>query len=164
MKARVAIALFVLILAALVFIYVRYSGPESPPLPPPPAPSPAPPPVPDGAATTPEEAVVLYVDALYRKDFEEAYERLSSESREAHSYEEFLERAETGEATNYDLGAAEAGEEIDGRVIVTVPLVEDPASGGFTTVKEDGDWKVIFIGGEPWFPYPEEDVSQSEEE
>jgi hypothetical protein len=161
MKARVAIALFVLLLAALVFIYVRYSrpGPAVPPPPPPPAPAPEP----ETTAVTPEGAVVLYIDALYRKDFEEAYEHLSSESRRAHSYEEFLERAETGEATNYDLEAAQAGEQVDERVIVTVPLVEDPASGGFTTIKEDGEWKVVFIGGEPWFPYPGEDTSESGE-
>jgi hypothetical protein len=161
MKARVAVALFVLLLAALVFISVRYSGPRPRPSPAPPLPAPAP--EPEEEVGTPEKAVVLYVDALYRKDFEVAYERLSSESREAHSYQEFVERAETGEATNYDLEAAEAGEEVDGRVIVTVPLVEDPASGGFTTVEEDGEWKVVFIGGEPWFPYPEEDAGESGE-
>jgi hypothetical protein len=159
MKARVAIALFVLLLAALLFVYVRYSAPR-PPIPPPP---PVSVPEPEVVAATPEEAVVRYVEALYRKDFGDAYERLSSESQQAHSYEEFLERAEDGEATYYDLDAAEAGEDVDGRVIVTVPLVEDPASGGFTTVKEDGDWKVVFIGGEPWFPYPEENVPRSGE-
>ena len=161
MKARVAIVLFVLLLAALVFVYVRYSrpGPPIPPSPPPPAPAPEP----EITAATPAGAVVLYIDALYRKDFEEAYEHLSSESRRAYSYEEFLERAETGEATNYDLEAAEAGEQVDGRVTVTVPLVEDPASAGFTTITEDGQWKVVFIGGEPWFPYPEEDTPESGE-
>ncbi len=154
MKTRVAIALVVLVLAALVFVLVRYVPRPQPPLPPPPPPAPEP----TVTAATPKEAVILYVDALYRKDFEMAYQRLSSGSRKAHSYEEFLRRAETGEATNFDLEAAEAGEEVDGCVIVNVPLVEDPASAGFTTVREEGDWKVVYVGGEPWFPYPREEL------
>ena len=107
-------------------------------------------------AATPVEAVVVYVEALYRKDYGTAYGCLSADSQEAHPYEGFLARAETGEATNFDLAAAQAGEEVAGRVIVRVPLVEDPAEAGFTTVREGGNWRVVFIGGEPWFPYPEE--------
>ena len=152
MKTRVAIILMVVAIAAVVFVIVRFPGPERPV----PVPEPAPPPKPVVQAATPVEAVVLYVEALYRKDYETAYGCLSAESQDAHPYEEFLGRAETGEATNLDLAAAEVGEEVDGRVTVRVPLVEDPAEAGFTTVREGGNWRVVFIGGEPWFPYPEE--------
>ncbi|HUU53386.1 MAG TPA: hypothetical protein VMY87_00570 [Armatimonadota bacterium] len=152
MKTRVAIIIIVVAVAAVAFVIVRFPGPK------PPAPPPSFPPSPkaDVGAATPVEAVVLYVEALYRKDYEAAYEGLSSASQRAHPYEQFLERAETGQATNFDLAAAEAGEEVGGRVTVTVPLVEDPAEAGFTTMREGGKWKVVFIGGEPWFPYAEE--------
>jgi len=152
MKTRVAVILIVVAVAAVVFVIVRFPGPERPVSPPQPVPLP---PEPVVQAATPVEAVVVYVEALYRKDYETAYGCLSAASKEAHPYEQFLERAESGGATNFDLAAAEAGEEMGGRVLVTVPLVEDPASAGFTTVREEGNWRVVFIGGEPWFPYPE---------
>ena len=152
MKTRVAIILMVVAMAAVAFVIVRFPGPERPV----PVPEPAPPPKPVVQAATPVEAVVLYVEALYRKDYETAYGCLSAESQQAHPYERFLARAETGEGTNFDLAAAAAGEAVAGRMIVRVPLVEDPAEAGFTTVEEGGNWRVVFIGGEPWFPYPEE--------
>jgi len=152
MKTRVAIILMVVALVAVAFVIVRFPGPKRPVSPP----ASAPPPKPAARAATPVEAVVVYVEALYRKDYETAYGCLSAESQEAHPYERFLARAETGEATNFDLAAAEAGEEVEGRVTVRVPLVEDPAEAGFTTVREGENWRVVFIGGEPWFPYPEE--------
>jgi hypothetical protein len=38
---------------------------------------------------------------------------------------------------------------------VSVPVEEDPAEAAFTAVREEGRWKVVYIGGAPWFPYPE---------
>jgi len=152
MKTRVAVILMVVALAAVAFVIVRFPGPKRPVSPPAPAPIPKP----VVSAATPVEAVVLYVEALYRKDYETAYGCLSAASQGVHPYEEFLGRAETGEAANLDLAAAEVGEEVGGRVMVRVPLVEDPAEAGFTTVREGENWRVVFIGGEPWFPYPEE--------
>jgi len=161
MKTRVAVVLIVVALAVVVFAVIRYPRASRP------APvAPAPPPAvsaPDVTAASPTEAVVLYVEALYRKDYEEAWEYLSPASRQAHPLEDFVQRAETGEATNFDLAAAEAGSEKGNRVLVTVPLVEDPASAGFTTEKEGEGWKVVYIGGEPWFPYPEDEPGASTE-
>lgn len=155
MKTRVAVVLIVVALAVVVFAIIRYPhAPIQTPVAPPPPPPVS---VPEVTAASPTEAVVLYVEALYRKDYEEAWEHLSLPSRQAHPLEEFLERAETGEATNFDLAAAEAGIEKGNRVLVAVPLVEDPASAGFTTEREGEGWKVVYIGGEPWFPYPEDE-------
>jgi|GEM_PF-2176532 len=157
MKARVAMVLIVVAVAVIALVMVRKpvdEGPSSPAVPLENA-------EPVVVAATPKEAAILYVEALYRGDCEFAYKQLSSASRQIHSYEEFLERAVEGAAPQFDLGETEVGAEKDGRVIVTVPLVEDPASAGFTTVKEDGDWKVVFIGGEPWFPYPEVAVEET---
>jgi len=156
MKARVAMIVVVVAIAVVALVMMRKPAEEGPS-------SPAVPPEnvePVAVASTPEEAVILYVEALYRGDCEFAYGQLSSASRQAHPYEEFLERAVEGAAPQFDLGEAEVGAEKDGRVIVTVPLVEDPAAAGFTTLREDGGWKVVFIGGEPWFPYPEGDPEE----
>ena len=159
MKTRVAVILIVVALAVVAFVIVRFPGPERPVSPP----VSAPPPKPVVRAATPVEAVVVYIEALYRRDYETAYGCLSDASQGVHPYEDFLRRAETGEATNLDLAAAEVGEEVEGRVTVRVPLVEDPAEAGFTTVREGENWRVVFIGGEPWFPYPEEQTRSGSE-
>jgi len=149
MKTRVALILVVLVVAVAVFLIVRLPRTEVPA--PVPAPEPTPPPA---AAETPVEAVVAYLEAIYQKDFAAAYEHLSAPSREEHPYHEFLQLCDKGEATNFDLASATAGPPEDGRVMVTVHMVEDPAEWGFPTVKEGEGWKVVFIGGAPWFPYP----------
>jgi hypothetical protein len=151
MKRRLTLILAGLAACLLILAVVGLMTRQPPQ---PPAPAPAPTPGPDAAASTPREAVVSYLEALYRKDFEMAYAYLSAGSREAHPFREFAERCESGEATNFDLAAAEAGPEEEGRATVTVPLVEDPAEAGFTTVREQGGWRVVYIGGAPWFPYP----------
>jgi len=153
MKTWAPIVLVAVGLVLVAFAILRYPAPQRPPVTvTPPA---APPPVtPHVGAATPKEAVVDYVQALDQKDYRAAWDDLSTESQEAHPYSEFVDRAETGQSTDLDLAAAREGEEHNGQVIVTVPLVEDPAEAAFTTVKEDGGWKVVYIGGEPWFPYP----------
>ena len=147
MKTRLAVILILAAAVVVAIVLIRFPAPESTPPPSavrPPAPVPS----------TAREAVVAYLEALYRKDFRAAYEHLSSGSREAHPYDEFLKLCEKGEATNFDLAAAEEGPVEEGRVVVTVPLVEDPAEAGFTMVNEEGRWKVVFTTGVPWFPYP----------
>ncbi len=151
MKARVAVLLIVVAVAVVIFVVLRYPGVKRP--------SPAKPATPAPAvkqALTPREAVTWYVEALYRADYKSAYERLSARSRELHPYEEFVRLAESGEATDLDLTQATEGPEKEGRVVVNVPIPEDPAEASFTTVREEGDWKVVFLGGAPWFPYADE--------
>jgi hypothetical protein len=147
MKTRLAVILILAAVAVVAIVLIRFPAPESTP-----PPSAVPPPAP--APSSAREAVVAYLEALYRKDFRAAYEHLSAGSQEAHPYDEFLKLCEKGEATNFDLAAAEELRGEDGRVVVTVPLVEDPAEAGFTMVNEDGRWKVVFTTGVPWFPYP----------
>ncbi len=151
MKARVAVVLIVVAVAVVAFVLLRYPGAKRRG---PVAPAASAPTV--KRAPTPRQAVMWYVEALYRNDYKSAYERLSARSREAHPYEDFVKLAESGEATDLDLAQATEGPEQDGRVVVSVPIPEDPAEASFTTVKEDGDWKVVFIGGAPWFPYADE--------
>lgn len=150
MKTRVALVIGLLVVVAALFLIIGLprTKPLSPPAPPEPTPAPVP------AAETPVEAVIAYLEAIYRKDFAAAYEHLSARSREEHPYDDFLRLCEKGEATSFDLAAAEAGPVENGRAMVRVPMVEDPAEWGFPTVEEDDGWRVVFIGGAPWFPYP----------
>ena len=150
MKTRLA---FILVLATAVVVALVIISFRTP------RPTPRPPvvvPVPQhhSPALTPREAVVAYLEALYREDFRAAYEYLSAGSREVHPYDEFAQLCEKGTGPTYDLASAQEHPDEDGRVTVTVPFAEDPARAGFTTVREDAGWKVVFIGGAPWQPYP----------
>ncbi len=159
MKTRLPLILLVavvLVSASLLAIYLgrrsaggRGSRPPSTT----PTVEPVEPPTPSPAAS-PREAVALYLEALERNDFRTAHRYLSADSREAHPYDEFLKLCERGEATNYDVAAARERPGADDRVVVMIPLVEDPAEASFTTSLEAEGWKVVFIGGAPWFPYP----------
>jgi hypothetical protein len=153
MKTRVALLAVVLAVVAvtLLLVFIRRPAPRPQVASPPPAPRPIAP-----QASTPEAVVVAYLEALQREDFATAYELLSGGSQEAHPYEEFVSQCEQGGATSYDLSAALEAvmTEPDHRATVTIPLVEDPAEATFTAVREEGGWRVVYIGGAPWFPYP----------
>lgn len=150
MKTRVAAVLVLVAVIVVAVIVIKFPSPRAPSTEPTTVPEPPPTPA-DG---TPTEAVVSYLEALYGDEFLTAYGLLSEASREAHSQEEFVELCERGTVTNYDLESVREGSPEGNRVVVNVPLVEDPAEAGFVTVEEDGDWKVVFISGAPWFPYP----------
>jgi hypothetical protein len=154
MRTRLAVILIVVAIVAVAFVVIRFPAPRRPA-----TPAPAPAPKPQAAAATPRDAVVRYVGALYKKDFQAAYELLSTQSRQVHPYDEFAQLAQSGGTTSLDVSGAQEGPETNGRVVVSVPVEEDPAEAGFTTVKEAGGWKVVYIGGAPWFPYPEEEKS-----
>lgn len=150
MKKRLAL---ILVLAAAVAAAVLVFSFRAPKLTPPP---PVAVPVPEhhSPALTPREAVGVYLEALHKEDFRAAYEYLSADSREAHPYDEFAQLCGKSRGPTYDLASAQEHPAEDDRVTVTVPLAEDPARAGFTTVREDDGWKVVFIGGAPWQPYP----------
>ena len=120
------------------------------PLPPPPPPKPV------ATLPNPQEAraaVVTYLKALGDGRYQVAYRLLSEESRAAHSYEQFAAQARRVHIS-YDLAAITHVQRRDaGHVTITVPQAEDPAPGAFEAVWEDGQWRVIFLGGNPWFPY-----------
>jgi hypothetical protein len=109
---------------------------------------------------TPVQVVTAYVQALDRKDYRKAYDLLSADSRQLHPYDDFVARAEKGGSTDYELAKAaeEPGE--GSSVVVAVPMTEDVSGAGFHLVREDGAWKVIFIGGTPGFPYADAGTSK----
>jgi len=139
--------------AALLTAYLRHAIEvmDVSELPATPLPEPASAPAP---ASTPKEVVASYLEALENEEHRTAHGLLSEASRRAHPYEEFVALCEQGEAPHYDLAPtreiAGEGEE----VVVLVPIMEDPAEASFTTVREGGAWRVVFIEGAPWFPYP----------
>ncbi|MFB3881809.1 MAG: hypothetical protein ACE149_11130 [Armatimonadota bacterium] len=154
MKARLSLVLIAVAIAAVVFVVLRFPGAKQPSAPPPAPPAPASP----AGPATPTAAAIGYVEALYQKDYQKAYELLSTRSQAAHPYNDFVQRAERGGSANLDLEAAKAGEEVNGSVTVTVPMVEDPAEASFTVVREADGWRVVYLGGAPMFPYPEPDA------
>jgi hypothetical protein len=147
MKTRLAV---ILVLAAAVAVTVALLIFPTPAPVPPVAPVSPPPPGP----ASPAEVVVAYLQALEQGASRAAYDYLSSESQRTHPYESFVEQCESGSGTEFELSSAREAPEEDGRVLVTISLAEDPAEGSFTTVEETGGWRVVFIGGAPWFPYP----------
>jgi hypothetical protein len=150
MKVRLALFL-VLVAAAVIAVAVwRFPGPRPPARPVAPRPS-----APAKPSTPAPEAVQAYLQALGKKNFRAAYGRLSQASQQAHSYQDFVARCEKSGVPSYDLAQAKEKPGEGGRAVVTVPIAEDVAEADFTLVAEGGEWKVVFIGGAPSFPYPE---------
>jgi hypothetical protein len=151
MRAALALVLLVVAVGA-VLLALHYfpaaSGPPSPSRTVPTRPAPQ-------RVQTPVQVVTAYLQALERRDYRKAFDLLSADSRQLHPYDDFVARAEKGGTTDYDVAKAaeEPGE--GNSIVVAVPMVEDPAKAGFPLVKEEGVWKVVFIGGSPTFPYAE---------
>ncbi len=150
MKVRLALFL-VLVAAAVIAVAVwKLPSPRPPARPAPPRPS-----APAKPSLSASEAVQAYLQALGKKDFHAAYSSLSQASQQAHPYEDFSARGEKSGVPSYDLAQAKEKPGVGGRVVVTLPIAEDVAEADFTLVTEGGEWKVVFIGGAPSFPYPE---------
>ncbi|UCC68616.1 MAG: DUF4878 domain-containing protein [Armatimonadota bacterium] len=151
-KRRVLILVLMAAVVAAAIVVINLRSPDQPSSPPTPPRPPTPQPQPQ--ASTPSEAVVAYLEALSNADFGAAYEYLSSESRAAHPYEEFAALCKESKGPSLDIGSAAEHRADSDRVTVTVSMLWDPAEASFTTVREDGAWRVVFIEGKPWFPYP----------
>jgi hypothetical protein len=147
MRARLAIVLL-LIAIGLVLAVVFLVPVERPAL------QPTRPTPPKTATQSPTEVVVAYLEALARRDYRAAYDRLSRASQQKHPYDEFASLCETKGITAYDLRTAREERGEDGSVTVAVQLKEDVATAGFRMVKEEERWRVVFIGGIPSYPYP----------
>ncbi len=145
--------LILVLAAAVVAVAIAAIVLRKPAQPSPPPPRPAPPEQ-RPQATGPAEAVVAYLEALSDRDFRAAYEYLSAESRAAHPYDEFIALCEESKGPSLDLGSASEHPAEGDRVTVIVSMLWDPAEASFTTEQEGGAWRVVFIKGKPWFPYP----------
>jgi hypothetical protein len=107
-------------------------------------------------SASPTEVVTAYLQALQDKDYRKAYDYLSSDSKQVHSFEQFTSLVEKNGVTEFDLSSAKEESDSSRQTNVTLQLKEDPASHSVRLVLEEGDWKVVFIKGIPSFPYPTE--------
>jgi len=98
--------------------------------------------------------VKAYLTALEDKDYRAAYERLTSESRSMHSFDEFRRAAEQA-GPIYDLERMEAEELGPDRMQVSVGLAEDPAFQSVVLKREDKQWRIVFYSGSPAAPTAE---------
>jgi hypothetical protein len=119
---------------------------------------PAPPPKPPTRDTrAPGDVVKAYLNALESKQYRDAYQALTADSRSRHSLAEF-ERAAGEAGPVYDLDRIEvhvadvAGPE---EAHVSVGIAEDPAVQTFTLRREDQAWRIVFKSGSPAAPNPQ---------
>jgi len=130
--------------------------------PPPPTPTPpAPAPVvetPEQAAQAGKSAVVAYLTHLEKGEYQAAHALLTAESQAEHPYEEFAEQAKESWPL-YETDGASAKATAKERVVVSVPMVEDPARIPIVASKEQGKWRVVYLKGRPWTPYPRDSES-----
>lgn len=117
-------------------------------------PPPAKPPRPTTGARAPEDVVKAYLMALEDKDYQAAYEQLTSDSRSTRSFDEFR-RAAKQWGPLYDLERIEVEELGPDRVRVSVQLAEDPAVQSFLLKREDKQWRIVFRSGSPAAPTAE---------
>ena len=146
MKARLCVLIVLVAVAAVVWVLLRYPAAKPPTKPPPPKPQASP--------MSPKQVVQGYLSALEREDYPAAYELLSSEYRRLHAVDQFAALCKQSGAPSLDVSAAVEQPGESGRMVVLVPMVEDPAAASFALVREDGQWRIVFRTGSPWFPYP----------
>lgn len=103
-----------------------------------------------------QAAVIDYLRALYDQNYSRAYDLLSAASQQRHPKAAFTKEVTEGQVV-YDLGQVEVEGRGPGRaeVIVALEQEEEPARKAFSTVKEAGRWKVVYLSGKPFFPYGE---------
>jgi len=155
MKTRLVLILVLLVAvaaAATAIIKLRAPKPQPMPMPRPSVPTTPAQQQPEAAA--PLDAVVAYLNALASDDFGLAYQYLSAESRAARAYDEFAALCAERKGPSLDVASARQHREDEDRVTVAVPMLEEPGEAPFTTVREQGSWRVVFVQGSPWFPYP----------
>lgn len=100
------------------------------------------------------DTVREYVGLLEKGKYAEAYELLSEDSRKQHLLSEFEELGKQG-MPSFDLSSAVITMKNDSAT-VAVQQVEDPATHGFVLVRESKAWKIVYRGGSPGSPYPDD--------
>lgn len=132
------------------------------------SPSPAPPPVapgpvkPAGAANLQQQAVdtvTTYLRALSQDgghvpDYDTAYAMLSRTSRAKHTRAQFETIGRQG-IPNFDLKTAYAKVKNETAIVELSNPDEDSKAHAFHLLREDGQWKVVYLGGAPGMPFAE---------
>ena len=109
---------------------------------------------PGAAAQAPEGVVKAYLRALDDKDYQAAYDRLTSQSRFRNGFDEFRKSAQQG-AFAYDFDRITVESPGAGQAAVSVGIAEDVGFQRFMLRREAGQWRVVFFSGSPWAPESE---------
>lgn len=104
--------------------------------------------------------VTDYLEALQKHDYAAAYSLLSPDAQSKHTRARFEQQGQQG-MPSYDLSTARATIKGD-TALVAVQQLEDPATHGFTLIRLDGAWKVVYQGGTPGAPWGEKGMANDE--
>ena len=103
----------------------------------------------------PVNTLSTYLDDVYSEDFESAYNLLSSQTKKWYSYSDFNIPIET--RPEYDLETIEICSEFvyEGKqyLQLKIHLFDDPATWGFTLVREKYKWYLVYFDKHPLQPY-----------
>ncbi len=147
MRTRLGVFLLLVAVAALAWVVLKFPAAKPPPPAAPAQPRPK-------SIASPRQVVQAYLKALEKQDYRAAYDLLSAESRKQRSYDEFAALCQKAGRPSLDAAAAVEQPGRAGLVVVLVPMVEDPAAASFNLTREEGEWRIVFTTGSPWFPYP----------
>jgi hypothetical protein len=102
------------------------------------------------------DTVGRYLDALHAGDYSAAYAMLSRDSQSQHTREDFVQQAKRG-MPNFDIKTARTPiVKGDTASLVLSSPEEDAKSHAFHLVLEDGQWKIVYLGGGPGQPYADQ--------
>ena len=99
------------------------------------------------------QTVTAYITALKDGKYAAAYDMLSNGSQTLHTRAAFEQKGKKGMPL-YDFRTAKATVTGD-TAMVEIRQLEDPATHGFSLVREGGSWRVVYRGGIPGAPTPE---------
>ena len=100
------------------------------------------------------ETVRDYLTLLEREDYAGAYNMLSSASKDYQVLSAFEMLGKQG-MPSFDLKSATVT--VTGNTAkVVLQQVEDYATHGFHLVREDKTWRIVYRGGSPGSPYPDD--------
>ena len=100
------------------------------------------------------ETVRAYLSSLEKGKYAVAYDMLSEESRKQHLLSDFEQMGKQG-MPSYDLSSAVITMQSDGAT-VKLQQLEDYATHDFLLVRENKVWKIVYRGGSPGSPYPDD--------
>ena len=108
----------------------------------------------------PLETLRTYLISIYINKAKDAYDLLSSDSRNKFSFEDFKGSLET--TTFYDLNSLDVCADFIikfGHILqIRAFLEQDPASWGFNLVREKYNWHILLFNLNPTFPLDDEKI------
>lgn len=94
----------------------------------------------------------LSQDNSHAPDYDAAYNLLSRDSQSMHTRASFEADANRQGIPNFALNTAFTTVKNDNATVVLKSPDEDAMTHGFDLVREDGHWKIVYLGGGPGMP------------